>query len=296
MQKQKVLVYILVSMAMLCWSLTYIWYKVVFTALGPMSVMTFRLSFSAILMFLFAYFAGKLNKVHRSDIKWFALLSFFQPFLYFLFEGYGVSKVSATLASVIIATIPVFTPFIARLFFSERLSIFNYLGIILSFIGVTLVSLGRQLQFNGSPLGILLLFGAVASSLGYVVLIVKLTTRYNSFTIIGWQNMFGALFFIPLFFIFEFPTIQLQAINIRIILNLIYLSVFGSTIAYILFTYSIKKIGITRSSLFTNIIPVFTGIFSYWFLDEHLDIWRVLGIVIVLTGLFLSQIKRYHKV
>jgi drug/metabolite transporter (DMT)-like permease len=292
MGQKKYWVYLLVTTAMLCWSLTYIWYKVVFTVLSPISVMAFRLTFSAVFLFVFSILTHKLNHLQKPDIKWFVLLSFFQPFLYFLFEGYGVSKVSATLASVIISTIPVFTPIIARVFFNERLSIYNLFGIILSFIGVTFVSLGSQLHFDGSSIGVLLLFGAVASSLGYAVLITRLTIQYNSFTIISWQNAFGALWFLPLFFIFEFPKINITLINRHIFLNLIYLSFFGSTLAYILFTYSIKKLGITRASLFTNTIPVFTAIFSYFFLKEILEPIKITGIVIVLSGLFLAQIKK----
>jgi drug/metabolite transporter (DMT)-like permease len=292
MRSKKTWVYLMVITAMLFWSMTYIWYKLVFTVLGPLSVMTFRLSLSAILLFTFSILTKKLNRLHKPDIKLVVLLSFFQPFLYFLFEGYGVNKVSATLASVIISTIPVFTPIIARLFFNHRMSIYNIFGLILSFIGVTIVSIGKDIQINGSPLGILLLFGAVLSSLGYMVLITRLTSIYNSLTIISWQNAFGAIWFLPLFFIIEFPDFDYRIIDQKILLNLFCLTLFGSTLAYILFTYSIKKMGITLASMFTNVIPIFTAVFAVIFLNEELEKVKIIGIIIVLSGLFLAQIKR----
>jgi drug/metabolite transporter (DMT)-like permease len=141
-------------------------------------------------------------------------------------------------------------------------------------------------------LGILLLFGAVISTLGYAVLITRLTAIYNPFTIISWQNGIGALWFLPLFFIFEFPGFNFSVISGDILLNLIYLTLFGSTLAYILFTYSIKKLGISIASLFTNVIPVFTAGFAAIFLKEQLDAIKIIGIIIVLSGLFLAQINR----
>jgi drug/metabolite transporter (DMT)-like permease len=155
-----------------------------------------------------------------------------------------------------------------------------------------MVVLGKDLHFDGSLLGVLILFGAVLAALGYSVIIVKLAGKYSSFTVISWQNLFGLVYFLPFFFLFDWPGFSLASINTRILLNLIYLAFFGSSLAYVFFTYSIKNLGITTASLFTNTIPVFTALFAYFLLGEVLPLFNRIGIGIMLVGLFMGQIKR----
>ena len=55
----------------------------------------------------------------------FYLLSFFEPFCYFLGESYGMRYISSTLGSIIIATIPIFTPFLVFIFHKKKISWLN---------------------------------------------------------------------------------------------------------------------------------------------------------------------------
>lgn len=289
------MVYGIVILSMVFWAMTYVWYKIVFTELGPISVMTIRLVFSALFMLAFSKITKRLVIPNIQDFYWFLLLALFQPFFYFLAESYGVSMVSPTISAVIISTIPVFTPFVAYFFFKEKVTVFNIAGILLSFMGVLAVVLGKNLHFSGSGLGILLLFFAVLAALAYGVIIVKLTSKYNSFTIISWQNLFGAIYFLPLFFIFDWTNFIEANFTRQIILNLIYLAFFGSSLAYVFFTFAIKNLGLVKASMFTNVIPVFTAIFAYFVLGETIDFIKGLGIGIVLMGLYMSQINRVKK-
>lgn len=293
---KKYMVYGIVILAMLFWSATYIWYKVVFEALQPISVMTIRLLFSSLFLLIFSAIIKKLQVPNLKDFGWLLLLSLFQPFLYFLAESYGVSMVSPTVAAVIISTIPVFTPLVAYLFFRQTITIHNFWGILISFIGVLMVLLGKNFRFEGSVLGLIILAGAVLAALGYAAIIVRLTGRYNAFTIISWQNLFGFFYFLPFFFIFDFKHFVSASFNQTIVLNLIYLAFFGSSLAYVLFTYSIKTIGITKASLFTNTIPVFTAFFAYWQFGEILSVFKMFGIGVVLTGLYMGQHRSKNKV
>jgi drug/metabolite transporter (DMT)-like permease len=74
------------------------------------------------------------------------------------------------------------------------------------------------------------------------------------------------------------------------------LAVFASCGAFILFAYSVKNMGITRANVFSNCIPVFTAIFSFIILGEKLTAQNITGMVIVLAGLFMSQINGGKKI
>ena len=297
-KQQSFWVYLSISFAVLFWSLSFIWYKQAYVYFGPVSVILMRLILSSVFLFPLAKLIKKLPKLRKHDLKYFLLLSFFQPFLYFLGESIGVKLISSTLASVIVTTIPLFTPFIASRFFDEKISLLNYMGIILSVIGVTLVVFykGFDQQVEVSLTGLFMMALAVAAALGYSVVVKKMTTRYNSVAIVTYQNFIGIFYFLPIFFIFEYRHFVQVSFNLQVLWPIIELSVFASSFAFIFFTYAIKYIGITRANIFANLIPLLTAVFAYFMLGEAFTVYKVLGIFIVMGGLFLSQIQRRKQI
>jgi drug/metabolite transporter (DMT)-like permease len=236
---------------------------------------------------------GKLDRILRKDIKTFILLSFLSPFLYFLGESYGVSYMSSTLAAVIIATIPLFSPIGAYYYLKERISMMNFLGIVVSVVGVAIVIFHDGFELiDVSLIGIGFMSLAVVSALGYSLIIKKMTDRYNVFTIVAYQNLIGIFFFLPLFFMLDFKHFIQVKPTWDVIIPLLNLGVFASTFAFIFFTYSIKNLGISRANIFTNAIPVLTAIFAYFILGEVITTLKLVGILVVVLGLFLSQLKK----
>ena len=193
---------------------------------------------------------------------------------------------------MVIATIPLFTPVAAYFIIKERISWLNIAGIALSFLGVLLMLINRDMTFNASPAGIGFLFFAVISAVIYTSFLKRLTRWYGPFTIIAWQNLIGVFYFLPVFLIMDLREFLSIKPDGNTIAALIQLSVFASTFAYVLFTMGVKKIGVSRTNVFTNLIPIFTAIFSYFILSEHFSINKVAGILVVILGLLLSQIQQ----
>ena len=276
------------------WSLTYVWYKMVFEAYNPITTVLLRLVLSSIILLILMVPIRRLEKLQLKDLKYFILVSFFQPFLYFLCESFGVKLVSSTLSAVIISTIPLFSPFATAYFFKERITKLNFWGIVISIIGVALVMFSKNPDSSlaASPVGILLLFLAVAAGIGYSIVVKKLSGKYSSISIVTYHNIIGIFFFLPLFFIFEFDHFVSTGYVQEAVIPMLELAVFGSSFAFIFFTFSIKKIGVTKSNAFTNAIPVLTAIFAFFLLGETLTMIKMAGIGLVISGLFMSQIKR----
>jgi len=283
-------------LSMIFWSFSFVWVKIAYLAYGPLTVIFFRLIISVSLLVLFSLFVKKLQKLQSKDYKIFILLALFEPFLYFMGESYGLLYVSSTVAAVIVATIPLFAPIAAWYFFRERLSLMNIAGLILSFIGVCLVILNRDLSFSASPKGVMLEFMAVFAAIGYSSVLRKLAFRYNTFTIITYQNLIGIFMFLPFWTFFEAAGFMQTPFHWQAFRAIILLSVFASTFAFILFTYSVRTIGINRSNMFVNLIPVFVAIFAWFILGDQLTIQKFTGIVVVIAGLFLAQIRRRKPV
>ena len=277
--------------AMLFWAFSFVWIKIAFESFQPLTIVVLRLSISTFLLFVGFGIFRKIQKVQSSDFKWIILLAFFEPFLYFMCESFGLRIISSTTGAVIVSTIPIITPFSAFLFYNEKLSAFNTVGIILSFMGVLVMIINDDFSLIEPLDGIILMFLAVFSGVGFNLLIKKVASKYNVYTITGYQNLFGLLMFLPFFIIFDWKIFISTPVSTDSITAVVELAVFASTFAFLLLTYGIRNIGVSKASVYANMIPVFTAIIAWWILGDIITMKKILGIAIVVTGLFLSQLK-----
>lgn len=282
-------------LSMIFWSFSFVWIKIVYEAYGPLTTILFRLVISSGLMMVFTILTRKLQKMQPGDLKLFILMALFEPFLYFMGESYGLKYVSSTLASVIVATIPLFSSIAAWYVYKEKLSRTNLIGLVITFFGVSLVVLDTSFKFTASPLGISLEFLAVMGAIGYTSVLKGISHRYNTFTIITYQNLIGAVLFLPFWLGFEFQDFTQVTFNPKAFGAIIKLAIFASTFSFILFTYSVRNMGINKSNIFINIIPVFVAVFAYLILGDKLNFHQMIGIAIVISGLFLAQINWKRK-
>jgi len=289
------IVHIAAITSMFFWGLTYIWSKIVFETYTPLTTITIRLLLSFLVLYIFLFISNQFESIRPEHRKLIIASSVFNPFLYFLGEYYGLSMVSATVSAVIISTIPIFTPFVARKFFKEKLSLLNIIGLVVSFIGVLIIILKKDLSLNVSGLGISLLVMALFAAVIYSVLVKKLTNIYSPVTIIANQNLIGTLLFLPLFFYFDFTEFIKITPDYITIMSLFMLSIFGSSICYVLYAFVLKRLDLSKANIYTNLIPIFTMISSYFFLDESFSTIKIVGIFIVILGIILSQIKISKK-
>jgi len=282
-------VHILAILAMLFWGMSFIWSKIVFETYSPITTIFFRLIISVVTIFLIIFFFRLNEQIKKKDLKYFLLSAIFNPFLYFIGENFGLQQVSASLTSVIISTIPVLTPFIVFLFYKERITKLNVAGLILSFIGVLIIVLADNEQLIGNITGIAFLFLAVISAIFYTIFVKRLTRTYKPITIIAWQNLFGVFLFLPLFLIFDLKDVVHIIPNSNTIFSLLMLGLLASSIAFIFFTYAIKNLGIIKTNLYTNLVPVFAFLFAFIALGEDITWFKIVGLIIVLLGIILSE-------
>jgi len=280
---------------MIFWSFSFIWFKEANKTFHPITIVFIRLVFSVVLLSSYLILTKNFMKIRKQDRKLFLMLAMFEPFSYFLGESFGLTYVSATVCSVVISTIPVFATIGAWLIFKERLRAINYAGIILSFIGVLVFILNRDgsISFNIKGLGLLLL--AVISAVGYNLTLSRLVGYYTPVYIVNVQNIIGALLFLPVFLILDFRHFTTAPFTFEMFRPIIELALFASCGAFILFAYSVKKMGITKANVFSNCIPVFTALFSFIILGENVTVQNIIGMAIVIAGLFLSQMNGRKK-
>ncbi|MGM0620240.1 MAG: DMT family transporter [Bacteroidota bacterium] len=278
------------------WSFSFVWFKIAYFAYNPITVVLFRLIISAILILAIGWSLKRLQKPSKKDFGLFLLMSFFEPYLYFMGESYGLKYVSSTVASVIVATIPLISPIAAWYFYREKVRWMNIVGFFFSFVGVGLVVLDSSFRFDAEPLGVGLEFIAVFAAIAYSVVLKNVVARYNTLTIIAYQNLIGIVLFLPVWFSVDFRDFLNTPFHPQAFRAIVLLAVFSSTLAFVFFTQSVRQLGMNRSNTFVNLIPIFVAITSFFVLNESLGFQKIVGIAVVITGLFLAQAKRRRKV
>lgn len=286
---KSVKLYTAIVLSMIFWSFSFIWTRVAILSFLPMTLITLRLIIASVLLFVVGRLTGKFQMVRKKDIKMFLLLALFEPFIYYVGETYGLTLVESTLASVIVSTIPLFAPLLAFVVLGEKINLANILGILVSLTGVFFVIYEPNGGFHANPWGVALLFLAVFAAICYATTLRKISSYYNTLNVIFYQSLFGLLYFIPTFLIADASKISSMKVSGEALLALFMLSVFASVIAFVLFAWAVRKVGVSRTNVFVNLIPVFTAILAWLILNENITLLKWIGIVVVVGGLFVSQ-------
>ena len=300
--------YVAVCIAMLCWSVSGIAIKNALLVLPPFTMIVMRFSLAVLVMLLIGILCRrsailKLPLLRKNDIPLFLLAGFFQPFLYYLLETFAYDALSSpTIAETLLSTSPLLSPFFAALLLREKVTKHNVFGIIISTVGMVLLVLVGSDNFEiGNPFGVLLAFAAVSTAVLYTVVLRRIPQTYSALTIVFWAQLFSLVLFYPIWGIVEgaemchfIPSFmeQLSVADTPILtalLSVVYLGLFASVIAFVLFCYTVRQIGVTKTNAFNNIRPVFTALWMMFFFAENLPIIKWIGVFLIIFGLFVSQ-------
>lgn len=292
-----------VVFAMLCWAGAGIAVKEALVVFSPLTLIVLRFTLAIVLMLLVGVLFRRnevlgLQRVEKRDIPLFVLGGLFQPFLYFIFETYTYqSFASPTIAEAMLSTQPIMAPILAFIILREKVTRNNVVGILISTVGMLLLLLVGANNFAlGNPWGVLLAIVTVSMSVGYTIILRRIPTRYSSLSIVFYVQLVALVLFYAVWGVFDRQSLQdtiapLSA-DLSPVIAVGYLAVFASVTAFILFCYTVRQIGVTRANVFNNVRPVFTALLMWVIFDEQLPIWKWVGIIVIVIGLFISQKQR----
>ena len=288
--KEKGLGYIAILFAMLFWGLSFVWIKHLLNNNFPVFTIVFiRLALASAVFVTLLKMQKKLQPVARSDYKDFLLLAFFEPFLYFIGEDFGLKYVDASYAAVIIALIPIVISI--TMYFAERTPVrWEFVvGTLVSVAGVLMLTMTPDGQMSFSLKGTLLLSLAVLSAAGYSVLLTRLLRKYSPATVTTWQNFIAIPMFLPFVLIFDVRHWGSLTWDASAVFSLVCLALLCSAGAYMLYSYSVKQLTVTKTSIFTNLIPIVTLLAAAAIGQEVFTQTKFWGILVIVAGVTFSQ-------
>lgn len=291
--------------AMLIWSASGIAIKQALLVLHPMTLIVIRFTIAVLLVLTLGCIVRKVNKesmfalvpLRKQDIRLFLMGGIMQPFLYFILETFSYKWLaSPTIAEAMLSTSPLLAPFFAALLLKERITKYNIWGIVISSVGMLmLVMMGSDNFALGNPWGIPMAFATVSTAVLYTIVLRKIPDYYNSLSTVFYMQVVSLLFFYPLWGIVDHGTLMEQADAFlagavaSTLWSVAYLSILSSVVAFVLFCYSTRIMGVTNTNAFNNIRPVFTALIMLFAFSEHLPWGKWLGIAFIILGLFICQ-------
>ena len=290
----KAVIYLLSVLAIVLWGMSYIWSDRLIALGVPISYFVpLRIFVAGIILLLFNILTKEFRLIARKDIWKFMLLSLFEPLIYFFCETYGIKETgSPTISAMIIASVPIFSVGAGFLFFKERISVINALGIAVTLGGICLVLL-RQGGEEGVPrnfiLGVVLLMIAVFSEVGHASLTKLLADGYKPQVIVMYQFLIGTVYFLPFFLTRGIENFDARLVSWEVLEPILCLAVLCSSLAFSLWAMAIKKLGVGKSSVFLAMMCVATALVAEVIGREHLSLFQWLGVLIAVLGIVLSQ-------
>jgi len=307
--REELVAVVALIVSMIIWSVSGIAIKHALVVLPPLTMIVLRFVPSVLLMLIVGIVRRKhsmfcLQRLEWKDVPLFLIAGFCQPFLYYLLETFAYDALdSPTIAETLLSTSPLLSPIFAAVLLHEQVTRNNIIGILVSTAGVFALTLAGSTNYSiGSYWGILLAFGAVSAAVVDSIMMRKAPLRYSALSFVFYTQVVSLIFFIPLWWWkeggmiydlrFQILDLNFYTHELMVALGCVaYLTVFASVIAFILFCFALRKVGVTQANAFNNIRPVFTALWMILFFGEHLPLAKWIGIVLIIVGLFVCQRK-----
>ena len=280
----------------ICWGCSFIASKVLMEGAGmtPVEVYVYRFTL-AYLMMLAVTFREMKSKSWADELQM-ALCGICSGTLYFLMENYALIYTSTGNVSLISSISPIFTAILLSVIYKTHMKRGEIIGSIIAFAGVSFVimseSISKGLGMEIHPLGDLLALSCALSWAVYSIAIKKLIPIYNTLFLTRKLFFYGLITSIPLLLIQKEPLHLSELFDFSqpvYFINLLFLAVMCSSMAYLLWNESMKIIGPLATNNYLYIQPPVTMIAGCLLLGETIYPFGYVGCAMVLAGLIIAD-------
>ena len=252
---------------------------------------------TAIILIICLLLQGERLGVEKGDFYRIMLLGFLGVGCYQICWTLGVHRTTASDASLLISTAPIFTGIYTALSKQEQMPRKRWAGTILAFIGIYCIvywTPGSRLSLSSANFtgNIIVLLGAVFFSL-YAILGKPLLARYSPVKLAALVFTWGLAVLAP-FSLLSGPVVYPHRFSSGTWLGLAYIIVLGTIIPFTFWYRGIKETTPVRTVAFHNLVPVISILLGILWLGEQIDVRQILGALLVISGLIVAN-RRSNK-
>lgn len=295
-KNKNIIGHIYALITIIIWGTTFISTKVLLNNFSPIEILFFRFTIGFFALFIISPHKLKLKEKKEEFLFISAGLS--GVTLYFLFENIALTYSFASNVGVIIAISPFFTAILAHIFLEkEKFKLNFFIGFISAIIGIFLISFNGQTVLKLNPIGDILAVLAAFTWAVYSILTRKISNLgYNTIQSTKKIFLYGIIFMIPMLFIMDFKFNFEYFLNKINLFNILFLGLGASALCFVTWNFSVKILGAVKTSVYIYMVPVITVAASILILHENITLISVIGTVLILFGLFISESKINIKI
>lgn len=269
------------------WGYSFVSSKVLLdNGLGPVHVYFYRFVIAYLMLLFISH--KRLWSSNWRDEGLFLVCALTSGSLYFIAENTALQYTLTTNVSLLTSLSPLITALLVGLVYkTEKLGIGTWFGSAVAVVGVACVVFNSSTSVEVRPFGDFLALAAAFSWAFYSMLLRRLNAHYDIWFITRKTFFYGILTSVP-FLIFEPESQSVASIISRLEVygNLLFLGLGASTIAFVLWAYTVKSVGALKANNYMYLQPIVTLIVSAIVLGEHVSIIGYLGIFLILAGLW----------
>ncbi len=297
MKNKTLLATVAALLAQVIFGFSFMFTKSAFEFAAPITVIAVR--YAVAFVGMTAVLLVSRMKLHFGKGVWkLLLMSVFQPVMYFLFESYGIQMTTSSFSSVMISLIPVVSMISGIFLLGEIPTLLQYLFSALSVGGIVIMSLIGKAEGTVTPLGIILLFGAVVSAVAYNVMSRKISARFSAFERTYAMMLVGMVVFVGIALVSNISApinIFLPLRNPPFVVSVLYLGLLSSVVAFLLLNYANTHLPVSKTTAFANITTVVSVIAGALFLSEKITLLGALAIGMIIVGVWGVQMQGVKK-
>ena len=279
----------------LIWGTTFISTKVLLRVFTPIEILFIR--FAVGYLALWCVCPRRLRVAERRQEWYFAAAGLCGVTLYYLFENIALTYTLASNVGVIISIAPFFTAIFSCLFLHDRRPTARFfVGLLVAVAGICMISFGSEAALRLNPLGDILAVMAAVIWAAFSTITKKISGfGYNTIQTTRRTFFYGLVFMLPVLAVMGFRVEPAQMYSASVILNLLFLGLGASALCFVTWNFAVKILGSVRTSVYIYMVPVITAVTSAVILHEKLGAAAVVGILLTLAGLFLSENRTIKK-
>lgn len=292
---KKLLAYIGLFVAVTIWSISFVSIDVCLLYINAMEVNIFRFFIAAIFLWIVYLVRGVRMQFKRKDQLRIFLAGVFGTAGYYFFENVSLNYISPATVSIITGAIPIMTLIVAMLFLGKKTKFRNIFFIILSFVGIVILTNPAADRMTTDIKGILLVVMANLCWVIYTLVNEPLNHEYDKLNLLTIQVFYGAVVYGLIYFyqigsgIAEPVNLTQVMMNTELVFQLVFLAIMSSCVAYFLYNYALQKVGVTLTALFINVIPVATLLLSVAIGHETFTFNKIIGCLLVVVAVYMIE-------
>ena len=295
MSRNLVLAIILLIASSFFWSGNFFSGKIAFLSdLTPFKLSFFRWILALLILLPFTYTQIiKDLEYYKKNILLMTVISILGVTIFNSFTYISLQTTMVLNSTLMASVAPVMMIGFSWLIFRTKTTTLQFTGIILSLLGAFAIVLKGNLNnlFNlYFTAGDLWMLAAVVSWCLYSVLLKKIDNKTSQLANLEVMIIIGVIFIIPFYIMESFNSTYLPSTGLDLAI-IGYVAVFASIVAFFSWNKGVSIIGPNRASLFLHLIPVFSAIWAISFLNEKFAFFHVIGVLFILSGIILSNIK-----